>query len=188
MLFIFNSVGSINGFDQYGHFLRALLPLNNCVDYETVPEPGCDANFNRTGVATKAKKEQEKKERRDRRRGREVGQAAAEAVADALGIELGTGADDTREPGGSGDDAPDGPGGGDEAAAGRDHARAAGAGAAEHPVDAGGPAGDDDDPQPETQAEPQGKRAPRLGAMRDLLDYVVGPPASGGGKSGGGKP
>jgi hypothetical protein len=46
---VFNTVGSVNAFDQYGHFLRALLPLNNCVDYESVPEPGCSAAF---GIST----------------------------------------------------------------------------------------------------------------------------------------
>jgi phospholipid/cholesterol/gamma-HCH transport system substrate-binding protein len=44
---IFFTTGSVNAFDQYGHFLRALLPPNNCVDYEITPEAGCDANFNR---------------------------------------------------------------------------------------------------------------------------------------------
>lgn len=45
--FFYNSSGAVNAFDSYGHFLRALLPLNNCVDYEVVPEAGCDSNFNR---------------------------------------------------------------------------------------------------------------------------------------------
>ncbi len=42
---VFNASGALNAFDQYGHFIRALLPLNNCVDYDTIPEPGCGANF-----------------------------------------------------------------------------------------------------------------------------------------------
>jgi phospholipid/cholesterol/gamma-HCH transport system substrate-binding protein len=48
---IYFTSGSINSFDSYGHFLRALLPTNNCVDYELVPEPGCDSNFNRATTA-----------------------------------------------------------------------------------------------------------------------------------------
>ncbi len=50
--FIFNSGGAVNGFDSYGHFLRAYLPFNNCVGYEVVPEGGCSANFDltRTGA------------------------------------------------------------------------------------------------------------------------------------------
>ena len=45
MDFLFYSVGTINGFDQYGHFLRALLIITNCNDYEVVPIGGCGANF-----------------------------------------------------------------------------------------------------------------------------------------------
>lgn len=42
---IYTSVGVANGFDSYGHFLRALLPTNNCVDYEVVLEAGCGGDF-----------------------------------------------------------------------------------------------------------------------------------------------
>ncbi|MQA76221.1 MAG: MCE family protein, partial [Solirubrobacterales bacterium] len=42
---IFGASGAINSFDQYGHWLRALLPLNNCVDYDSIPEPGCGSTF-----------------------------------------------------------------------------------------------------------------------------------------------
>jgi phospholipid/cholesterol/gamma-HCH transport system substrate-binding protein len=49
--FIYFTAGSINAFDSYGHFLRAVLPTNNCVDYEQIPEPGCDSNFNRPTTA-----------------------------------------------------------------------------------------------------------------------------------------
>jgi phospholipid/cholesterol/gamma-HCH transport system substrate-binding protein len=45
---IYFTSGSVNSFDSFGHFLRALLPTNNCVDYELVPEPGCDSHFNST--------------------------------------------------------------------------------------------------------------------------------------------
>lgn len=51
---IFNTVGSINGFDSYGHFLRALLPLNNCVNYATFPESTCGANFSTASKASKS--------------------------------------------------------------------------------------------------------------------------------------
>jgi hypothetical protein len=43
--FIYSSSGSINGFDQYGHFLRAELLVTNCVDYVTTTLSGCEANF-----------------------------------------------------------------------------------------------------------------------------------------------
>lgn len=45
---IYNSTGSTNGFDQYGHFSRTLVTLSNCLDYE--PASGgassCVARFN----------------------------------------------------------------------------------------------------------------------------------------------
>ena len=34
---VFNGAGAVNPFDQYGHFIRGLLPTNNCVDYDVVP-------------------------------------------------------------------------------------------------------------------------------------------------------
>jgi ABC-type transporter Mla subunit MlaD len=42
---LFYSVGTINGFDQFGHFLRTALILNNCTTYATSPASGCSANF-----------------------------------------------------------------------------------------------------------------------------------------------
>jgi phospholipid/cholesterol/gamma-HCH transport system substrate-binding protein len=51
---VFNSGGSINAFDDFGHFLRALLPLNSCVDYEIILESNCGGNFEFT-VTTAAK-------------------------------------------------------------------------------------------------------------------------------------
>jgi ABC-type transporter Mla subunit MlaD len=47
---IYNSSASLNEFDQYGHFGRALVTLTNCVDYVTAPQSGCVANFNGTGA------------------------------------------------------------------------------------------------------------------------------------------
>ena len=62
MQLIFNTAGAVNGFDSYGHFLRTLVPLNNCVDY--VPEVVdfvCDAHFrgsaSKLRAASKARQE-----------------------------------------------------------------------------------------------------------------------------------
>ena len=44
-------------FDQFGHFLRALLRSHNCFDYASIPQSGCSANFCRR-----------RRERRRRRR------------------------------------------------------------------------------------------------------------------------
>jgi ABC-type transporter Mla subunit MlaD len=49
---IYNSTASTNGFDQYGHFLRTLVTLTNCVDYATTPESGCVADFTGLNAGT----------------------------------------------------------------------------------------------------------------------------------------
>lgn len=46
--FIFNSGGSLNIFDSRGHFLRAYLPANSCVDYELIQEANCGGFFDFT--------------------------------------------------------------------------------------------------------------------------------------------
>ncbi len=56
---VYNTVGIANGFDSLGHFMRALLPLNNCVDYETVPESGCTAEFLDTSLQAAAARAQQ---------------------------------------------------------------------------------------------------------------------------------
>jgi ABC-type transporter Mla subunit MlaD len=52
MDFIYSGVGGTNGFDQYGHFLRALLLVTPCVQYVSAPIIGCSANF--AGSSSKA--------------------------------------------------------------------------------------------------------------------------------------
>jgi ABC-type transporter Mla subunit MlaD len=48
MRFFFFGAGATNGFDSFGHFMRAIVPVNNCFDYKTNAEPSCDINFTRT--------------------------------------------------------------------------------------------------------------------------------------------
>ena len=43
--YIFYQVTAINGFDQFGHYLRAALIVNLCTTYATTPAGGCSANF-----------------------------------------------------------------------------------------------------------------------------------------------
>jgi ABC-type transporter Mla subunit MlaD len=45
---IYNTTASLNGFDQYGHYGRALLTLSNCLDYieQAAGTSGCSARFN----------------------------------------------------------------------------------------------------------------------------------------------
>lgn len=60
MTLIYNTTGQVNGFDKYGHFLRAAVTPVNCFDY--VPNPalpgetsGCaSAKFQNTGSASSA--------------------------------------------------------------------------------------------------------------------------------------
>jgi ABC-type transporter Mla subunit MlaD len=42
---IFNVGGAVNSFDSYGHFLRTLIPVQNCFDYTSIPQSGCSARF-----------------------------------------------------------------------------------------------------------------------------------------------
>lgn len=55
MDFIYFTTGSINGFDQYGHFLRANFLATNCIDYATAFASECSAKFvHKTGSASSA--------------------------------------------------------------------------------------------------------------------------------------
>ncbi len=54
MDYIFYQVAAINGFDEFGHYLRASLLLNLCSTYTTVPDPACAANFQDAGPTARA--------------------------------------------------------------------------------------------------------------------------------------
>ncbi len=43
--FLFYTATAVNGFDQFGHYLRVGLIANLCSDYNTAPVPSCSANF-----------------------------------------------------------------------------------------------------------------------------------------------
>ncbi len=45
MDFIYNSVGSTNGLDKFGHFLRSNLQLTSCVEIAVTVQSGCEAFF-----------------------------------------------------------------------------------------------------------------------------------------------
>jgi ABC-type transporter Mla subunit MlaD len=45
MDYLFYQVAAINGFDSYGHYLRAQLLVNLCSTYKTEGSPDCTANF-----------------------------------------------------------------------------------------------------------------------------------------------
>jgi len=54
--YIFYQVAAINGFDQYGHYLRAELIVNLCTTYATsaTKDPTCSANFINANAARSA--------------------------------------------------------------------------------------------------------------------------------------
>jgi phospholipid/cholesterol/gamma-HCH transport system substrate-binding protein len=68
---VFNGAGAVNAFDQYGHFIRGLLPTNNCVDYDVVPEASCSANFVGASTTAAAGPGRDRERQRDRKRGSE---------------------------------------------------------------------------------------------------------------------
>src|SRR3954447_11928156 len=45
MDFLYYQVSAINGFDSYGHYLRAQLIVNTCTTYRVQGDPSCTANF-----------------------------------------------------------------------------------------------------------------------------------------------
>ena len=48
---IYNTAGSMNGFDRFGHFLRINILVSSCIQYQTFPLSGCVANFTGPGTA-----------------------------------------------------------------------------------------------------------------------------------------
>ena len=45
MDYIFYQASAVNGYDQFGHYLRASLLTNTCSTYTTDPQPGCSARW-----------------------------------------------------------------------------------------------------------------------------------------------
>jgi len=54
MDYLFYQVAAINGFDAFGHYLRAALIVNLCSTYSTTPVGGCSANFEAPAGAASA--------------------------------------------------------------------------------------------------------------------------------------
>jgi phospholipid/cholesterol/gamma-HCH transport system substrate-binding protein len=50
MDFLFYSANAINGYDSYGHYLRAQLIVNTCTTYRVQNDPACTANFSKTSA------------------------------------------------------------------------------------------------------------------------------------------
>ena len=50
MDYAFYQVAAVNGFDQFGHYLRAQLLVNLCSQYATTPDPSCLSKFTKSGA------------------------------------------------------------------------------------------------------------------------------------------
>jgi phospholipid/cholesterol/gamma-HCH transport system substrate-binding protein len=54
MDYVFYQVAAINGFDSFGHYLRAGLIVNQCANYAIQPAFGCSANYPRAASSSSA--------------------------------------------------------------------------------------------------------------------------------------
>jgi phospholipid/cholesterol/gamma-HCH transport system substrate-binding protein len=52
MDYLFFQMAAINGFDSFGHYLRAGLIVNQCANYAVQPTFGCSANYPRSAGAS----------------------------------------------------------------------------------------------------------------------------------------
>jgi phospholipid/cholesterol/gamma-HCH transport system substrate-binding protein len=51
MDYLFFQAAAVNGFDSFGHYLRAGLIVNQCSNYSVNPTPGCAANFRQVSAS-----------------------------------------------------------------------------------------------------------------------------------------
>lgn len=91
MDYIFFQVAAINGFDSFGHYLRAGLIVNQCANYAVQPTFGCSANFPRPAGATSARAASTGAPRD------EVLVRSAQALARALGLPVPDGPEEEPE-------------------------------------------------------------------------------------------
>jgi hypothetical protein len=80
MDYIFYQVAAINGFDSFGHYLRAGLIVNQCSTYSLEPGFGCTANFPRAASSSAASASTSGAPRDP------VLQRTAQTLAEALGL------------------------------------------------------------------------------------------------------
>ena len=69
--FIYTSVGTINGFDQFGRYLRGQVLVTNCIFVSEIVVQGCEAFYRETSSDDddKKKKKKKKKKRKSRKAG-----------------------------------------------------------------------------------------------------------------------
>jgi ABC-type transporter Mla subunit MlaD len=163
---IFGLSGTVNSFDQYGHFLRALVPLQNCFDYTSTPQSGCSAKFPGSIDTTKAELlEDEDKRRAKRDRDQEAETPDADRGAEDEAGDV----DSSVAPAPAEPAAPTAP----------------------ETVDPGAPDVDAAPNSPQTTPPSEGEvgvqSGPRFRAARSLLDFLIGVESNEPGKRGRGK-
>ena len=87
MSFIYNTTGSINGFDAFGHFQRSNLQLSTCVEIVATPAGGCEAFFGAGGGGSappKKKKGKKAKVRKAKIRGTQLPQVNVPNIQDLI--------------------------------------------------------------------------------------------------------
>jgi ABC-type transporter Mla subunit MlaD len=85
MDYLFYQVAAINGFDSYGHYLRAQLIVNTCTTYAIRQNPSCTANF-QSGASARSASTGVDKAGRSPALVREDEVLAGESVAQVLGL------------------------------------------------------------------------------------------------------
>ena len=67
MNFIYNTTGSLNGFDQFGHYQRSNLQLSTCVEIVATPAGGCEAFWQPAATSSGGTKKKKSKKARKAR-------------------------------------------------------------------------------------------------------------------------
>jgi hypothetical protein len=161
---LFGLGGTVNGFDQYSHFVRALVPTNNCFDQISIPQNGCNANFFQPSLKAKAKnptKKDIKKALRDTARATHEGSVQAN--------------DAESQP----SESPDGAAPGDETVPGAPTGDATGTTTTTEPPTTTTTTTPETTPPTAGEAPQQQQR---LGASRQLMDFLLGDDNGGGRK------
>jgi hypothetical protein len=151
--FLFNTTGAINGYDKYGHYLRAWLQnTQSCTDLAASPVTFCDAHWRGNQSAAKVGQAPSKAQIADIQRLRALAKSDPAAYQTAL-AELEGGA----------------------AAGAGAQARGTAPGGTGLPLDAqGDPVGGQAGSQIGGSIPSRGGSSPSIGAARALLDTIIG--------------
>ena len=149
---IFGLGGAVNSFDQYGHFLRALIPVQNCFDYTSIPQSGCSAKFGAATLSAAAKEKRRVDAHRDRRHSSAADSARDQSSADDGAVET--------------DPQPSAP---PETTTPEDQTTIPEDGSTE-----ADPSPNQPDAAPDAPISPDGQPQVDAGAARQLLDFLIG--------------